>query len=229
MVDLNHVLKLLEPKLGKITESFRENFRKNVLEVFKGPAAAEIKEALLAAYDRLADSEDAQYGPIARNADPLNLKKVRNLFEAQISKELSENVRLEGDELVIEVMNKSDLGIGRTKLEKGVLSTVDFLGFYIEGFAGEVAFVPKKIILEHRPFTDSQFGRLGEGFLLPRKAYKAAGFEQTTGVSFEQLRHPISGHPPYRGFDEALSNVDYSKYINQALEETIKSLSNKPF
>ena len=212
MANISEILKQVEPAFGKFTKEMIEKFKENLLRVFKNEAAAEIKQAFLNVYDELAETEEGQAGARIRGKDPSSLKNLRPLFEAHVS--------IEGDEIVIRLMNKSDLGFGRQGSPEGRPTTVDVLSFYLEGVAGEFGFITPEHYTAQGRQSSRPLGRFGAGFLIPRDRYRRERWEEVTGIPFEEIRHPISGQPPFRGFEEIPAKLNFSKYIERALVQT---------
>jgi len=204
----------------KLSKDLKLKLARNIKKVLQQKAAPALKARLLTAYDELISREN--YGPVAAGKDPLALEVSRGLFEAQITKELN-NVRIEGDSIVINIGDKDAWGFGEAELREGPLKTVDFLHFYIEGNIGEFGFITLGMYISRRS-TPGTLGRFGEGFLISKEQYKKEKWEKATGVKFEDIRHPISGQPPYNGFNRAVENFDFSPYITEAVQETFKNI-----
>lgn len=216
----DQVSELLNRKLSK---ALKRELAKNIVQEIKVSAAPVLKERLLKAYDVLAEQEKGEFGPAIAGKDPSALENFRDVFAAQIDKELSQ-IRVEGDSIVIEVGNKDAWGLGRTEAPTGPLQTVDFLGFYIEGVAGEFGFISIDQYSEFRGRVPNSLGRFGGGFLITREKYVKEKWDRGTGLSFEDIKHPISGQRPYRGFNQALESFDFSPYISKAVKDTFDQM-----
>lgn len=219
MVSVSEIIDAVEPQIGKLSKSFREEFKKNLLFVIKKEGAADIKAEFLKEYDKLAEIELQQFGPAIRGKDPTALHSSRDLFARQLDKELAD-IKLAGEEIVINIGNKSDLGFGKSEAEEGAPQTVDWLGFYLEGIVGEFAFITPEQYKARGRRSSNPLGRFGKGFLISRDRYKAERWQEVTGLTFEDVRHPISGQSPYRGFEKVPKRINFGKYINKALEMT---------
>lgn len=223
-LDFAELVKELEGQLSRKLDSVVvEKMKTDIEKVFKKHAGPALKKAMLRAYDELATEEESQYPPFIKGQDPLSLKKVRHLFEDQLDREL-DAIRFVGDVLVVEIGNQRDWGIGDEEAAEGAPKTVDFLGFYIEGVVGEWAFITFGMYNEFRGHGLSEYGRLGDGFLISKERYIKEGWEKE--AKFEDVRHPISGHPPYNGFEQAMAKFDFSPYINKALQPALKKILN---
>jgi len=238
MVLLSDIVKQIEAAQGEfLNDQVVRRFKDNILKAFKTVGAAKIKAALLGAYDRLAEQQSSEFGSAVAGKDPTDLAALKPLFEAQISRELENNITVEDDAVVIQVMNEKDLGYeGSGKPEKaqtGGMNTVDVLVFYIEGMIGPHAFITleqyQKFKKARGGNPGSAVGRFGKGFMLTKENYEAAGFPKITGKSFSEVRHPISDQKPYRGFTDALDTLDFSDVFEMALKNTEKELDGSVF
>lgn len=215
----------LDKLLKNGTKTFQLVFEQEFNKVVRSELVPDIKRVLLGAYDELAGFIHVFGGEVSEE-DPLDLKSWRGLFEDQITEELSK-ARYSNGELFLEVLNKEKLGYGgQAENAEGPPSSVDWLVYYIEGVAGEFAFISEELYkvmrgeLGEKRFN--RYGRLGKGFLIPKDKYIREGWEKRTGVPFQKVKHPISGAPPFRGFEDALERLDFNKYIAKAIEQTNK-------
>lgn len=216
----DQVSELLNRKLSK---DLKKKLAKNIVRELKASAAPILKEKLLKAYDTLTEEEKGEFGPAIAGKDPSALENFRDVFSAQIDKELSQ-IRVEGDSIIIEIGNKEAWGLGRTEAPTGPLQTVDFLGFYIEGVAGEFGFISLDQYSKFRGRVPNNLGRFGGGFLITREKYVKEKWDKGTGLSFDDIKHPISGQRPYRGFNQALESFDFSPYISKAVQDTFEQM-----
>jgi hypothetical protein len=215
------ISEIIQAATGSFSDEIVETFKAKLISVFREVAAQEIKNVFMDVYDELAATEESEFGPAIRGKDPLSLKKVRPLFEAQLDSELV-NLRIEGDQIVIQLMDLSKLSSSESR--EGPPQTVDYLGFYILGVTGEFAFITPEQYENRGRRSSNPLGRVGGGFLMPRDRYKRELWQEVTGFSFEQVRHPISGQRPFDGFERAPERIDFGKYIKLALEETMKAI-----
>lgn len=216
----------INDKVIKGTKLFVSTFEREFNRLVKTEMVPAIKKELLAAYDELASLSEAA-APIAKE-DPENLRLWRHLFEAQIDKELATASFRDG-EIFISVLDKEKLGYGLSDRE-GDPETVDWLVFYIEGMAGEFAFITRetyeKMRGEKKALNFSKYGRLGKGFLMTKERWISERWEVRTKLKFSDVRHQLSGWRPYNGFETALSRIDMETFINKTLEITTKRLDN---
>lgn len=224
MVDLTRVLKQVEEKAGALGKELVAEFKKNLEEVFRTVAAAEIKDLFLEVYDELAARESSEFGAAVQGKDPTDLRALRPLFEAQLARELAQ-VTLKGNELVIRVMNRDDLGFGRARAPQNPPQTVDILAYYIDGIADEFAFITPEQYKVRRK-RHGNYGRFGLGFMISREDYVVERWEEVTGLPFNAVRHPISGQAPFHGFDAVAPKIEkrLSHYIQLALAPAAASL-----
>jgi hypothetical protein len=203
------------------------DFEDNLTRILNTIGAEEIKETFMAAYDKLANIEENEAGSAIKGKDPMSLKNLRGVFERQIQRELA-SARFEEGGLVIGLMNRDLLGYaGATPT--GPVDTVDIMAFYLEGIPDEHAFITIEQYEAGRKGSSrgKHGGRLGAGFMMPRKAYEKEGWEKITGLSFAEVRHPISSQKAYNGFDNLASEIDMDKYIRLALEQTNRALEKQ--
>jgi hypothetical protein len=218
---------IAQKKLGIASENFVKSFEKEVENLARKQLAPEIKTQLLRAYDELADLLDALGGQVIKD-DATNLKLWRHLFEKQLEEELSK-ISVANGEIFISVLDKDKLGYGDQEHE-GEPTSVDWLVYYIEGMLGEFAFIDEQMYLamrgEKKVARFATYGRFGKGFLIGKESWEREKWEKRTKKKFSQVRHPISGWKPYRGFETALSRIEMSDLINKALENTTKLIQN---
>lgn len=224
MVSISDIVRQVEPVTGRMTIQMIDRFKTELLKVFRTTAAETIKSSLLKTYDRLAEIEESQMGARVRGKDPLSLRNLRSQFEAQITLELNNNVKILGDQLILQVMDKSKLGFGQQgQADRGTPSTADVLSYYLEGVIGDFAFITPQHYELRRNKPGTGLGRTGQGFLMARERYQKERWAEVTGIPFEDVRHAISGQPPFRGFRDAIQGIDFSPFIAQALETTKKA------
>jgi hypothetical protein len=221
MTNVSEIIQQAELKLGPFSENMVELFKNNLITVFKEEAAADIKDLFLKIYDKLADTEESQAGSAIRGKDPMSLKNMRPLFAAQLDSELTA-IRLEGDQIVIELMDLSKLTIDGTS--DSAPQSVDILGYYLQGRIGEWGFITPAQYKARGRKSSKPLGRLGGGFMISRDRYKAELWHKVTGVSFDEVRHPISGQRPFDDFELAPKEIDFNKYVGLALEKTMRSI-----
>lgn len=202
------------------------SFKRNLKTVMSTVAAEDIKKLYLTVYDELASAEEAQAGSAIKGKDPLSLKNLRGIFEAQLQQELSA-IKVSNGQIELNIMNKEKLGYGSSD-PSGAPTTVDVLRFYLEGIPDEHAYVTVEQYKVGRKGSTrgKNTGRVGGGFLMSRKDYEREGWEKITGVPFADVRHPISGQKGFSGFDEVPAKIDMEKYLNLALLQTNKDFKS---
>lgn len=206
----------------RVNKKLRGRLARRVAAKIREDAGPVLKTRLLSAYDELTAQERGEFGPAVAGKDPSALENFRDVFEAQITKEIA-RTRVQGETIVMEIGEKDAWGLGRSEPPRGSASTVDFLGYYIEGVIGEFGFITIDQYKEKRGEVSS-LGRFGRGFLISRSSYERERWEETTGLSFEDVKHPISGQSPYNGFNKAVEGFDFSPYVSEAVQEVFSEL-----
>lgn len=224
MADLSDVIRAIRPLAEEVSKEFIETFTSTLIDVFRVEGVPLIKTKLLRAYDQLADEEEGQMGARVKGKDPLSLKRVRHLFERQITEELKTSISVVNGELIIQIMDKAKLGFGSEGSAEGAPDTVDFLAVYLEGIIGEFAFITPQQYKNRGRRSSKPLGRLGGGFLMPRDRYESELWAEVTGAAFDEVRHSISGQGPFRGFDIAIKDLDFSSIISNVVTKTVASL-----
>ncbi len=222
-LDLERLMPLIEAAVKrKINSGLARKLRKNILEVFRTKAKADILAAFVRVYDDLTAQERSEYGAAVAGKDPSALERFRHLFVAQIEQEL-DAIRIQGNTLVIEVGNRDLWGVGRTTPPEGEPQTVDFLGYYLDGITGEFGFLTMEHYRKRRKKAKN-LGRFGGGFLISKEDYLREGWERITKVKFSDIRHPISGQAPFKGFDLLATSFDFNPYIEEAVKITFSDI-----
>ncbi len=222
--NLNELIKGIEQFTNtKLAPTLKKLIMRRVIGVFRSSVRDALVAALTEQYDLLADI--GEYGAAVQGKDPLALEKYRSLFIEQIKDEIL-RTRVEDTRIIIEVMDKDLLGFGDDEPKEGPPTSVDFLHYYLNGQIGEVGFISRELYELRRP-EHSNLGRFGEGFMITKEDYIKERWEKVINVKFSDIRHPISGQPPFKGFDEAVANFDFSPYIREAVQgafEDVKTL-----
>lgn len=213
----------------KFDSLYMFDLEQNLGEILSTIGSDEITGLFMEAYDALAAIEENEAGPAIKGKDPMSLVKLRDVFEKQIRKELSD-VKFQDGQLSVGLMNRDNIGYGGSgNTPTGPVDTVDILAFYLEGVPDEHAFITIEQYETARKGSNrgDPTGRLGGGFMMTRKEYEREGWERMTGLTFAQVRHPISAQQSYKGFDDLISNLNMDKYIKLALTLTNRSLESK--
>ncbi len=215
MVSLAEATSTAGPVMSKIFEEFSKQF----VEVLQ-EKATEIENIFMAAYDVLAAAEDSQTGASIRGKDPTGLKHLRPLFLRQIRKELASNISVEAGGVVIRLMEEGPLGFSSGPGE-GTIDSVDVLHLYVLGVTGEFGFITPEQYEARGRRSSKSLGRVGAGFLIPRSRYEQELWQEVTGVNFNDVRHPISGQSPYKGFAVAVQKA-CEKIRDELVPEAVK-------
>lgn len=228
MAEEKEIFAAVDVGVTKTANIFTEKLRQELQNIFSTDVSKALKAEFLKVYDTLASAEQQQFGGEVKNADPTSLTANRGLFARQLDKELA-RVIISDNEIVINVMNKDELGFGRGReansgdSPEGAPSTVDWLGYYIEGMVGEFGFITPEHYAARGRRSTKPLGRFGKGFLIPRDRYVAELWEEVTGVAFGAIRHAISGQAPFGGFEEVPKKFDFSPFISKALAKAEKA------
>lgn len=221
-------LEKISAQIGKTAANILAKYLNEELNIaLTEEVLPKVKKALISAYDELASIEESQYpGPIV-GEDLTSLNKWRGLFVSQLDREFSSR-RITGTDVTLSLVDLSLLGYGREGEERrGPPESVDWLVYYIEGIAGEFAFITEEMYLSrHRtPEQFGRYGRFGDGFLISKESYEKEQWQKFTKLPFSSVRHPISGQPPYNGFEIAVNKLDLSTPFSAAVQKAVKRLS----
>lgn len=219
MVDTELLLKEATFKIEEFAEAYTRQLQNNLSSILKTEAIPAIKEAYLSEYDTLVGIVESLTPSRISGEDPLSLRAQRPLFVKQLSSQL-EGASFDGNEFSVSIKLTGD------ENETGIPSSPSSLNFYIEGAIGEYAFITPELLKKRRPESKASRGRLGQGFIISKRNYEREKWEQFTGVSFSEVRHPISGFRPYREFEKVPESIDFSIYIKKALEKTNESFKS---
>jgi hypothetical protein len=212
-LDLDSVINSAIKQLGlALDKKMRSNLKSTIVSELKVNLARggeAFKIALLAQYDKLASEG---YGSKSQNKDPLSLSEFRGLFISQLDNAVK-SIKFEGNTITLSVGDFSEWG-----LDGNQEAPLYFLSYYIEGNIGEWGFLPVEIHnLGHRERDGG--GHHGAGFMISKEDYENERWHSKTGVPFSDIKHPLSGRPPFRGFNQAAESFDWSPYVCKAVED----------
>lgn len=216
MTSLKTAMSPTGPVVDKIFAEFKKQFAEVIQE-----NASEIENIFMNAYDNLAAVEEGETGAAIRGRDPTSLTALRPLFIEQIRKELASNIVVEEGGVVIRLMEEGPLGFGAKESPKGAIGSVDILYYYLAGSIDEVGFITPEQYEARGRRSSKPLGRVGAGFLIPRKRYEQELWQEVTGLTFSDIRHPISGQRPYKGFEHAVNAVAV-KIVKEFVPEAVK-------
>lgn len=221
-INLSEIANAVSSSVGPLlSEQVMPLILVNLKAVFKNEAAVEIRNKFIGAYDKLMLQEASQYPSKIKGKDPSALEFFRGLFIAQLDREIA-NIRVESNNLIIEIGDKFSWGYGRERPLQGEPTTPDILSYYIEGVSGTVGFISTKHYELRRDAPSEGLGRFGGGFLISESRYAIEGWERITKIKFSEIKHPISGQRPYREFEKVPGSIDFNKYIQLAVERAFK-------
>ncbi len=219
-IDLKELIQGIEQFTNtKFAPTLKKLIMRRVVNMFRTKVKDVIVAAMVTQYDQLASI--GEYGALAKGKDPLALENYRTMFIQQIEEEVS-RARVEAASLIIEIGDKEAWGFGGDP-EDGPPESLDFLHHYLNGVVGEVGFISIDLYEKRRPASDN-LGRFGQGFMITKEDYAKEKWENVIKVKFSDIRHPISGQPPFKGFDDAVESIDFSPYIQEAVNEAFEDV-----
>lgn len=199
----------------KITESLSDNIIKEIKTNLKtGPG--NLKSVFIEQFDLLISIEDNNSGSEMKGKDPTSLKNIRGKF-IQYVDTVIDNATLKGDNVEIEFGDLSLFG-----LDGSISGDFFMLGYWINGIIGQFAFLPIKLYGIGSSNIKKGGGRYGAGFMIDKQSYEDEKWSSRIGVSFEQLRHPLSGQPPFSGFNKAAESINWQDIISKSVATAIK-------
>lgn len=221
-LDIDAIVNTALKQLGaNIDKRLRTRFKSTVVDELKTSlvtAGAAFKLVMEEQYDILIGIEDRGMGPLARAEDPTSLSRFRSTFSSQVDRDVK-NIRFEGDTVTINVGNLEEWGLAGNR--EGSDHELYFLSYYIEGVIGEHGFLPVEIHNLGHSERDGG-GKFGEGFMISKENYIGEKWEEKTGVPFSDIKHAVSGQPPFIGFNTTAENFDWSPYICKAIQRAFK-------
>lgn len=215
---VNGALKQLGSNIDKRLKSRLKSNVKDELKISLITAGTAFKLVLEEQYDILIGIEDRGMGPVSREEDPTSLSRFKSVFSSQIDRDLK-NIRFEGDTITINVGNLEEWGLAGDR--EGSDQELYFLSYYIEGVVGEFGFLPVKLHDLGRTERDGG-GKFGAGFMISKEDYISEKWEERVGVPFSDIKHSVSGQPPFTGFNTAAENFDWSPFISRAIQKAFE-------
>ncbi len=204
--------KVDKAKLKQIVDRYKKLLRKNIFTVIQRDAIPHLITLIMSGFDGLGDRMELL------PEDPTNPSNWRQEFLAQLEQDLSETFRIEGDRVVFGLGNKDALGYTASEVQSsGDNTPLHWLVFYIEGLAGEFAFIPPEVYvaLRGKPSKDSG-GKFGSGFMINKDDFFKEGWN--TVADWSSLRHPFSSFSPLDIFTEALREFSLRPFLRKAFE-----------
>jgi hypothetical protein len=177
-------------------------------------AGIDFKRVMEEQFDILIAVEESGSGPVTKSEDPTSLSRFRPIFSNQVERDVK-NIKFEGDSVIINIGNLEEWGLSGNREDSD--QPLYFLSYYIEGAVGEFGFLPIDLYLKGQGKFDGT-GKHGYGFLISKENYVGEKWEERTGVPFSEVKHAISGQPPFNGFNIAAENFDWSPYISKAVQ-----------
>jgi hypothetical protein len=221
-LDIDKVVNDALKQLGSnIDKRLRTRFKSSMIDELKKSlvvAGTAFRAVMEEQYDILIGIEDRGSGPLARAEDPTSLSRFKSVFSNQIERDVK-NIRFEGDTVTISVGDLEEWGLDGNQENSD--HELYFLSYYIEGVVGEHGFLPIEVHNLGHAQNDGG-GKFGSGFMISKENYVNEKWEEKTGVPFSQIKHAVSGQPPFTGFNIAAENFDWSPYICQAIQKAFE-------
>jgi len=173
---------------------------KNISYVLREIIGRKYIEAIMEEFDEFSLYFDPE--------DPAAPEHWRDEFQESLLQDLHSFSKETTDKISISLGDKDFLGYNEGSLDPRDDTPLVWFVFYMEGLAGEYAFISESLFFEKKgPRVDlSRYGRFGKGFMISRSDYETEGWDQFT--SFDQVRFPFSGERPKDIFQEAWEKVD---------------------
>ena len=214
MVSVEEIVRAAGPQIDRIARDYERRLGSNLETVFRNEALPALRDAYIEVYDELAALVESLYPPRIKGQDGLSLVRQRSLFVSNLNRQIQAADTGGGQ------LNVSLKLTGESDAE-GRATSPDSLNFYIEGVAGEFGFITPDHFKLRRPNSDARLGRIGRGFIISRRNYVRERWEEITRISFNEVRHPISGFRPFRKQFEAVpGKINFGTFVEKALRQT---------
>jgi hypothetical protein len=220
MVTDREIIAAVKPGLEGFSRQFIAELEKQVAQIFEKDIVRAVEEQYIKEYDKLAKIVEGRTPGRIRGKDPLSLVDQRELFIEHLRKELASSSFAGGAFNLNVVLGVRDSGNDQPSAPVSLL-------YYLTGTPDNHGFITKEHKRRKTPFFRGSLGRLGEGFMISESSYIRERWEEQTGIPFAEIKHPISGLPPYTGFDDVPSRIDYGFFLQRALERVLSKFDNK--
>jgi hypothetical protein len=202
--------------MNKKVEKFIELFKKNLLEMVQKEAGIDYINAILEEYE-------TQLEGIAPLTDPTAPENLKDDFLQLLYKDLEEKTRIEGNQLIIEIGDDSELGYDDPPdpTDTELLKTFVFI---LEGVLGEYAWIADDyydrgvIPPGFRIAGAEKGGRVGAGFLISKEVFFDEGWDNY--LTWEQARWGFSDQSAKDIFEDANDKFDWQPYFRKVLDKT---------
>ena len=199
-------------KLRRILNKRRTLIKDNITAVIKQEAIPVLIDEIMRGYYSLSDRANSL------PEDPTNPSQWRQVFLNKLESDLERNLIITQKGLIVRLGDREFLGYdqgGSTNSDDD--TPLVWLVYYIEGLAGDWAFITPEIYERFRGTGTFQrdWGRFGAGFMMSREQYEEEGWTEV--ASFESVKHPFSGFSPVDIFTEALREFRLRPFIDKAI------------
>jgi hypothetical protein len=208
-----------EAGLKRAMEKKQKLINRNIKTVLQRLALPDLIDRIMIGFDRLADRADQL------PEDPTNPSNWRAEFRSKLEEDLSNTFIVTGNRITVKIGEKDFLGYDPSgSTDPTDPSPLQWMVYYIEGLAGDWAFISPDIYDRFRGSGSFEQlrnrGRFGEGFLISREDFEAEGWDEI--IPFDQVRHPFSGFSPLDIFTEALNEWKIRPFIQKAVDAAVQ-------
>lgn len=210
-------LKIDTASLKQVIREKQDLIMHNIKQVIVNEAADDLVNKIMEGFDGL--SQRASMLP----EDPTNPANWREEFRISLLEDILETISFTNNRIVFHVGNKDFLGYDADD-DSSDSSPLKWLVFYIEGLAGDWAFISPETYQKFRKGStyQSDWGRFGQGFMISKEQYLEEGWNSV--IPFEQVRHPFSGYSPVDIFTEALMEWRLRPFIEKAIRAAVRGI-----
>jgi len=201
-------------KLKKLIDKKKKLLRKNIATVVETDAIPQLVALVMAGFDGLGDRMSLL------PEDPTNPLNWRQEFQDQLHDDLSDTYAVQDGGISFALGKKDALGYTPSEVqESGDTTPLHWLVYYIEGLAGEYAFIPESLYIQLRGKpSEGSGGKFGAGFMISKDDFFEEGWDKV--AEWSALRHPFSSFSPLDIFTEALREFSLRPFIKKAITAT---------
>lgn len=210
-------LKIDEASLKQILHKKQRLIEQNIKQVLKNEAIPTLIDKIMEGLDGLI--QRANLLP----EDPTNPENWRLAFRSKLEEDFNNTFIVNGGRVSIKIGETSFLGYDPSgeRNDSGDDSPLQWMVYYLEGLAGDWAFISPETYKKFRGATyKPEWGRFAEGFMISREDFYAEGWNEV--VPFDTVRHPFSGFSPIDIFTEALNEWQIRPFIQKAIDAAVR-------